>query len=213
VRGPVAPYELVRLAEYSGSIVTLGREIFRRACDEACRWHAMGFDLPISINVSARQLRDPGFLDDVSSVIRETGIAPDRVVVELTETVLATHEHGEIETLHGLRRLGCKVALDDFGTGYSSLSGLRDLPIDVVKLDQSFITDLTTSPRAAALVSAVVQLAAALDLTVVAEGVERDDQIDALAALGCHRIQGFALSRPVPPTAITGMLRDAAPRR
>ena len=208
-RGPVPPFDLIRLAEHSGAIVSLGREIFRRACEEACNWHAMGFAVPVSINVSARQLSEPTFLADVESVLQETGIAPDRVVVELTETVLATQEHGEIETLHKLRELGCLVALDDFGTGYSSLSELRDLPIDVVKLDQSFITDLTTSPRAAALVEAVIRIASALDLIVVAEGVEREDQIDALAALGCHRIQGYALSRPVEPAIITGMLRDA----
>ncbi|HWJ60430.1 MAG TPA: EAL domain-containing protein [Acidimicrobiales bacterium] len=208
-RGPVPPFELIRLAEHTGAIVSLGREIFRRACHEATQWHAMGFTVPVSINVSARQLREPSFLADVESVLHETGIATDQVVVELTETVLTTREHGEIETLHKLRELGCRVALDDFGTGYSSLSELRDLPIDVLKVDQSFITDLTTSPRAAALVDAVVRLSAALDLTVVAEGVEHDDQIDALAALGCHRIQGYALSRPVEPAIITGMLRDA----
>ncbi|MGN6695523.1 MAG: EAL domain-containing protein [Aquihabitans sp.] len=196
-RGPVPPFELIRLAEHSGAIVALGREIFRRACHEATQWHAMGFAVPVSINVSARQLREPSFLADVESVLQETGIEPGCVVAELTETVLTTREHGEIETLEKLRNLGCRIALDDFGTGYSSLSELRDLPIDVVKIDQSFMTDLTTSPRAAALVGAVVQLSEALDLTVVAEGVEHDDQIEALAALGCHRIQGYALSRPV----------------
>lgn len=208
-RGPVPPFDLIRLAEHSGAIVTLGREIFRRACSEAHQWHEMGFDLPVSINVSAVQLREPTFLADVESVLAETGIDPAQMVVELTETVLATQEHGEIETLHKLRELGCRVALDDFGTGYSSLSELRDLPIDVLKLDGSFITELTSSPRAAALVEAVIRLSDALELTVVAEGVERDDQIEALAALGCHRIQGYALSRPVAPAIITGMLRDA----
>jgi diguanylate cyclase (GGDEF)-like protein/PAS domain S-box-containing protein len=208
-RGPVAPFELIRLAEHTGAIVALGREIFRRACEEACQWHEMGFPVPVSINVSARQLREPSFLGDVESVLVETGITPGQLVVELTETVLATREHGEIETLQALRSLGCLVALDDFGTGYSSLGELRHLPIDVLKLDQSFITDLTTSPRAAALVGAVVRLAGALDLVVVAEGVEHDDQIEALAALGCHRVQGYALSRPVAPAIITGMLRDA----
>jgi diguanylate cyclase (GGDEF)-like protein/PAS domain S-box-containing protein len=210
-RGPVAPFDLIRLAEHTGAIVALGREIFRRACEEAQGWHAEGFLLPVSINVSARQLREPTFLRDVESVLAETGVAPDLVVVELTETVLATGEHGEVETLHGLRALGCRIALDDFGTGYSSLGELRDLPIDVLKIDQSFITDLTTSTRAAALVGAVIRLSAALDLTVVAEGVEEDDQIDALVALGCRRIQGFALCRPVAPAVVTGMLRDARP--
>jgi EAL domain-containing protein (putative c-di-GMP-specific phosphodiesterase class I) len=208
-RGPVAPFELIRLAEHTGAIVSLGREIFRRACHEARQWHEMGFPVPVSINVSARQLREPSFLDDVESVLQETGIEPGCLVIELTETVLATREHGEIETLQEIRSLGCRVALDDFGTGYSSLGELRDLPIDIVKLDQSFITDLTSSPRAAALVGAVIQLSTALDLDVVAEGVEQDEQIDALAALGCHRIQGYALSRPVEPAIITGMLRDA----
>jgi diguanylate cyclase (GGDEF)-like protein len=208
-RGPVAPFELIRLAEHSGAIVALGREIFRRACEDACTWHAMGFDLPVSINVSARQLREPTFLADVESVIAETGIEPGLVVVELTETLLASQEFGEIETLQKLREAGCRIALDDFGTGYSSLSELRDLPIDVIKLDQSFITDLTTSPAAAAMVVAVVRLAEALELTVVAEGVELDEQIEALTALGCHRFQGYALARPVAPSIITGMLQDA----
>lgn len=210
-RGAVPPGELIALAESSGAIVDLGREIFRRACDEACRWHAMGYHLPIHINVSARQLREPSFVDDVRAVMAETGIDPRSVTVELTETTIATREFGEADTLQALRDLGCEVALDDFGTGWSSLAELRDLPIDQVKLDQSFTTELTTSPRAAAMVSAVVALATALDLEVVAEGVERDAQIDALAALGCRRIQGFALSRAVSPEVITGMLRDARP--
>ena len=209
-RGPVAPFDLVQLAEWSGSIVSLGREIFQRACQEAKRWNELGFALPVSVNVSARQLREPSFFDDVRAVIDGCGIDPTCVVVELTETLLASQEHGEVEALVRLRQLGCKVALDDFGTGYSSLSELRDLPIDIVKLDQSFLRDLTSSPRAAALVDASIRLAKALDLVVVAEGVEEPEQIDALEALGCDRVQGFALSRPVDPSVVTGLLRDAA---
>ena len=209
VRGPVPPFELIRLAEWSGSIVSLGQEIFRRACTEACTWHAEGFDLSVAINVSARQLREPGFVDDVAAVISETGIAPGKVVVELTETLLAGKEHGEVHALAGLRGLGCRVALDDFGTGYSSLSGLRDLPIDIVKLDQAFLTGLGTSDRAAAVVDAALRLAEALDLMVVAEGVEEDNQLEALERLGCPRVQGFALSRPIAPEAVLGLLRDA----
>jgi len=209
-RGPVAPFDLVQLAEWSGSIVSLGREIFQRACQEAKRWNELGFALPVSVNVSARQLREPSFFDDVRAVIDGCGIDPSCVVVELPETLLASQEHGEVEALVRLRQLGCKVALDDFGTGYSSLSELRDLPIDIVKLDQSFLRDLTSSPRAAALVDASIRLAKALDLVVVAEGVEEPEQIDALEALGCDRVQGFALSRPVDPSVVTGLLRDAA---
>jgi EAL domain-containing protein (putative c-di-GMP-specific phosphodiesterase class I) len=137
-------------------------------------------------------------------------MAPGQVVLELTETVLATNDHGEIDTLHALRRLGCRVAIDDFGTGYSSLSELRDLPIDVVKLDQSFMTGLTESPRAAAMVEAVIRLADALDLVVVAEGVEEGAQIAALTALGCHRLQGFALFRPMSVDQVTDVLQARA---
>lgn len=208
-RGPVPPFELIRLAEDTGTIVSLGREIFRRACDDAARWHAMGFPLPVSINVSARQLREPSFVDDVREVLAETAIAPELLIIELTETLLASREHGEIATLDAVRALGCRVALDDFGTGYSSLGELRDLPIDVVKLDQVFISDLPDSTTAAAMVEAVVLLATALDLVVVAEGVEQDEQVDALSGLGCHRAQGFALARPVPAHVITGMLLDS----
>ncbi|MBX3286633.1 MAG: EAL domain-containing protein, partial [Actinobacteria bacterium] len=210
-RGPVPPFDLIRLAEHSGTIVALGHDIFERACRDARAWHDRGFDLPVSINVSARQLREPSFCDDVRKILAATGVDPSKVVLELTETVLAGRDHGEIDALHALRGLGCRVALDDFGTGYSSLSELRDLPIDVVKLDQSFITGLAASPRAAALVRAVIELADALDLVVVAEGVEEPEQVEALAGLGCHRLQGFALSRPVPSARITELLDESGP--
>ena len=205
-RGPVSPYELVRLAEQSGAIVDLGRAVLTRACAEAVEWQRLGPALTIAVNVSALQLRDPGFVDDVAAALGDTGLSPDRLVIELTETTLATDGHGEVESLQALRALGCRVALDDFGTGFSSLSGLRDLPIDVVKLDRSFITNLTNSSEATALVEAVVHLAQALELTVVAEGVETSDQYDALAALNCHRIQGFVISHPITPTEFTSLL-------
>ena len=207
-RGPVSPYELIRLAEHSGAIVDLGREILTRACTEAVGWHRLGHPISISVNVSALQLRDPRFVADVAAVVEESGIAPDRLVIELTETTLATDEHGEIDNLQALRALGCQIALDDFGTGFSSLSGLRDLPIDVVKLDRSFITNLTTSVEATALVDAVVHIADALDLTVVAEGVETPEQHQALAALRCHRIQGYVVSHPIAPTELSAYLAD-----
>ncbi|HMS88087.1 MAG TPA: EAL domain-containing protein [Acidimicrobiales bacterium] len=206
LRGPVSPYELIRLAEHSGAILELGREILTRACTEAVEWHRHGHPISISVNVSALQLRDPGFVADVVAAVERTGIAADRLVIELTETTLATDEHGEIENLQALRALGCQIALDDFGTGFSSLSGLRDLPIDVVKLDRSFITNLTTSAEATALVDAVVHIAQALELTVVAEGVETVEQYEALAALHCHRIQGYAVSHPITPDELGVLL-------
>jgi len=141
------------------------------------------------------------------ATVQRSGLAPDRVVIELTETVLADGSHGEVGALRRLRDTGFKVALDDFGTGYSSLSGLRDLPIDIVKLDRTFITDLGTSSAAAAMVEAVVRLADGLSLTVVAEGVERQDQLDLLVELGCHQVQGHLFSKAVPPDEVAAMLR------
>jgi EAL domain-containing protein (putative c-di-GMP-specific phosphodiesterase class I) len=207
VRGPVSPYQLIRLAEQLGLIVPLGREIFHRACVEAKRWHDDGFDLRVAINVSGRQLQEPGFVDDVRAVLDDTGVDAQRIVVEVTETVLAEDLESEVAVLAAIRALGCKIAIVDFGTGYSSLGGLRDLPIDVLKLDRSFITDLLVSPRDAATVEAVITLADALDLLVVAEGVEEDDQLEALCAMGCDRIQGFVISHAVSPDALTEMLQ------
>jgi EAL domain-containing protein (putative c-di-GMP-specific phosphodiesterase class I) len=180
---------------------------------DALAWHDTGHSPRVSINVSALQLRDGAFVDDVLGVIAEIGLDPGCVVIELTETVLADGSHGEVGALRRLRDAGFKVALDDFGTGYSSLSGLRDLPIDIVKLDRTFITDLGTSAAAAAMVEAVVRLADGLSLTVVAEGVERRDQLDLLVELGCHQVQGHLFSEAVPPEEVADMLRreDATP--
>lgn len=158
--------------------------------------------------MSARQLREPGFDDDVSRIIREVGIAPHKVVFELTETVLATNHHGEGASLQRLRDLGCLVALDDFGTGYSSLSSLRDLPIDVVKLDRSFVLDLGVAPDASSMVSAVVDLTETLGLLLVAEGVDHRRQVQMLVELGCPRYQGFVFSEAIRPEALTTLLRD-----
>jgi EAL domain-containing protein (putative c-di-GMP-specific phosphodiesterase class I) len=138
-------------------------------------------------------------------VMASTGIAPELVAIELTETVLADG-HGEVAALRALRELGCRIALDDFGTGFSSLSGLRDLPIDVVKLDRSFITPLPEDRQGAAMVEAVIRLAEALDLMVVAEGVETEAQALELRALGCPRLQGYLISRPVPPDELVRFL-------
>ena len=210
-RGPVAPFDLIQLAERSGTIVRLGREILCRACADAQHWHDLGYPVGTAVNVSARQLREPGFVDEVRDVLADTGLLPRCLTIELTETVVVANEHGEIATLEALRELGCQVALDDFGTGYSSLAELHNLPIDVVKLDQAFIRDLDASPRSAALVSSVVALAKALGLHVIAEGVERESQMSALTELGCDHLQGFALSRPLDRAALEELLVASRP--
>ena len=205
--GQISPFELIRLAEQSGAITTLGEEIFRRACRQAKNWHDQGLDLSISINVSARQLQEPGLSEVVAEVLEQTGLDADRVVIELTETVLASNEHGEVDALHRLRALGCQVAVDDFGTGYSTLAALRDLPVDTVKLDRSFTTDIDTDPKAEALAEGIIRLADSLELQVVAEGVETSAQVDSLHAMGCHLVQGYAMGRPVTPDRLADEIR------
>lgn len=209
-RDPVSPFELIRQAEHAGTIVQLGRQILERAVNQAKRWQDAGYEFGVGVNVSARQLREPGFVDEVCTVLADAGLEARWLTIELTETVIVANEHDEIAALERLRALGCCVALDDFGTGYSSLSELHDLPIDIVKLDQAFIRSLDESPRAASMVEAVVRLARALDLVVVAEGVERDAQIAVLRDLHCHLLQGFALCRPLDPAAFQEFLQATA---
>jgi diguanylate cyclase (GGDEF)-like protein/PAS domain S-box-containing protein len=206
-RGPVSPLDLVLLAEAMGLIVPLGRQILERACCQARAWHDQGIDLRVSVNVSLGQLEAPGFVVDVEKVLADTGVDPTRLVLEVTETILATDLAEIASTLEELRAFGCRIAMDDFGTGYSSLGSLRDLPIDVLKLDRALITDLPASDRAMAAVEAVIRLAERLELDVVAEGVEETDQLEALCAMGCDGIQGFVIARPVPADELDALLR------
>ena len=212
-RGPVDPFDLVRLAEASGAIVGLGLEVFRRACEQGRRWHDLGLDIGVSVNVSAVQLREPTFVRDVVAVLHDTGIDPHRVTVELTETVAAAGEHGESKTLDELRRRGCRVSIDDFGTGYSSLGGIAGLPVDAVKVDRSFLVDVPESPRALALIDAMRRMAEALDLDIVVEGVETPAQMEALRTLDLRLLQGFALGVPRPADATTELLERDRLRR
>jgi diguanylate cyclase (GGDEF)-like protein/PAS domain S-box-containing protein len=194
-RGAVPPAEVIAVAESTELIVPLGREILCRACKDLVGFAAEGFDLRVSVNVSQRQLAEPGFADEVAAILADTGAAAGSLVLEVTETVLAREVQAVASVLGALRDLGCHVAMDDFGTGYSSLATLRDLPIDVLKLDRSFITGLP-SPQATTMVEAIIHLARSLELQVVAEGVEEPEQLEALVAMGCERIQGFVISRP-----------------
>jgi diguanylate cyclase (GGDEF)-like protein/PAS domain S-box-containing protein len=197
-RGPVSPLQLVLLAEATGLIVPLGHQILDRACRQARTWQDRGLDLRVAVNVSRSQLEADGFVADVADVIAMTGVDPAHLVLEITETALAVDVSAIASVLHELRGFGCHIAMDDFGTGYSSLGSLRDLPIDVLKLDRTFITDLPHSERATAAVDAVIRLADRLDLMVVAEGVEDEAQLETLCALGCDRIQGYAVAHPLP---------------
>ena len=161
----------------------------------------------MSVNVSARQLAQPGFTDQVTAVLGRTGFDPGDLCLEITESVLIDDVGSARQALDELRRLGVAVAVDDFGTGYSSLTYLRNFPIDVVKVDRSFVAELDERPQDQAIVSAVVELGHTLDLTTIAEGVETERQLELLRVLGCDLAQGFHFARPRPPEEITNLIR------
>jgi diguanylate cyclase (GGDEF)-like protein len=196
-RGVVGPDRFIPVLEETGLICVVGRWVLEEACRQTAAWQAMGQDLYVSVNLSARQLDGGGLVDDVAAVLSMTGLRPGSLVLELTETTLMEDTVAATRCLDGLKALGVRVALDDFGTGYSSLSYLRQLPIDILKIDRSFISTSSDSPEAAACVHMLVQLGQSLGLRTLAEGVERDEQLDRLAREGCDDVQGYLFSRPL----------------
>ena len=191
----VSPAEFIPVAEATGLLIGLGRRVLANACRQAAGWSA---PTAVSVNVSPSQLHTEGLADYARQILRATGLAPDRLVIELTEGALVEDEAAVIRTLEELRAEGILVALDDFGTGYSSLAYLEGLPLDIVKLDRAFVASLGTSDRAEGVLSGAIELAHALGLQVVAEGVETSQQAHILFLLGCDLAQGFLFARPGP---------------
>ncbi|MBS0554354.1 MAG: EAL domain-containing protein, partial [Proteobacteria bacterium] len=196
--GLVSPAEFIPIAEETGLIVPIGEWVLRTACAQHAAWRAAG-RLPIRmmVNISARQFRDHGFVDMVRRVLRETGMPPHLLTLELTESILMDDTRQGIVLLEELRLLGLRVALDDFGTGYSSLGYLKRFPIDELKIDRLFVRDIDRNPRDAALAAAIISIGHSLGLCVVGEGVETAAQLDTLASHGCDFVQGFHFSPPV----------------
>jgi len=212
-RGTLAPAEFIELAEESGLILPLGTWVLEEACRQIARWQQrFGDKLPlrVSINVSAHQLAQPEIIDQIERAISEAGADPGRLALEITETVLMEHGEAPVTTLEPLKRLGSPLVLDDFGTGYSSLSYLRRLPIDILKLDQSFVAELGPTGEGRGIVAAILQMAHVLDTTVVAEGVETEEQLQLLAEMGCDLAQGYLFARPMPAHEMTDLLAAAA---
>jgi len=205
--GIVPPADFIGLAEDTGLIVDIGALVLRTACFQTRAWQARGLGrLRVAVNISARQLQQASFLEQVVQVLDETGLESDCLGLELTETSIIENAESAAELLTELRKLGVSVAIDDFGTGYSSLSYLKQLPIDTVKLDRSFVNDATTNPDDAALVMAVVTLAHNLRLKVIAEGVETEEQMNFLRLLRCDEGQGYLFSKPVPANVFEGLV-------
>ena len=196
-RGPVHPAEFIPLAEESGLILPLGRWVLTEACRQLAVWRAQGRpDLRVTVNLSARQFADPELIDVVAEALAKACLPADALWLEITESVLMEEVEATANTLYALKRLGVHLAVDDFGTGYSSLSYLKRFPVDLLKIDRSFIDGLGTDPEDGAIVLAIVSLAQALRLEVVAEGVEHFHQLEALHRLGCDAVQGYLLARP-----------------
>lgn len=207
-RGLLQPSEFVAEAERSGAIIRLGAWAFAEACRQARAWQRAGLEPPVvAVNLSAVQLHHPTLVSELANALRDSGVAPSRVEIEITESAMIGDVEETLGRLRALRGLGLELAIDDFGTGYSSLTYLQRLPATAVKLDRTFIVGLETSPQSQRIVSAVIALAHGLSLRVTAEGVETDRQLEMLRERGCDEVQGFLLSPPVDAAELSVQLK------
>lgn len=208
-KGLVLPSNFIALAEETGVIVQLGAWAFEAACKQAKAWDDAGYQFGrLGINISVKQLGQSNLIQEMERIIQETGVRPQLIEIELTETVLMENVERTIMLLGALKKLGIQVAIDDFGTGYSSLNYLKQLPIDRLKIDQTFVKDITLDPDAAEVVSAIIAMAQNLRLEVIAEGVETWGQLEFLRFHQCEEVQGFLLSRPLEADAMTLLLAE-----
>jgi diguanylate cyclase (GGDEF)-like protein len=211
-RGMIPPDKFIPLADETGLISEIGAWVLFEACAQTRRWHEAGFPgLKVSVNVSAVQFRQNDLVQLVGTALAQTALPPSCLDLEITETVLMQDADVTIETLRGLKAMGVSISVDDFGTGYSSLAYLRRFPIDTLKIDKSFMRDVTSDGQNAAIVRTVIALARSLGLQSVAEGVETIAQVEFLRAEGCDRLQGYYFARPLAPAALLELLRAAAP--
>jgi diguanylate cyclase (GGDEF)-like protein len=212
----VAPDRFIPLAEETGLIIPIGRWVLHEACRQAARWqnsHPGSTPLDMSVNVSGRQLHDPWFAADAAAALAASGLPPDRLVLEVTESVLVRPDGPMRESLEQLRRHGVRIAIDDFGTGYSAFSSLQHLPVDILKIDKSFVDDVRGAGRDAILVHVILRLGAEMNLEVVAEGIENGHQAAELITLECPRGQGYYFGRAVDAEGIDRLMAEQALRR
>jgi diguanylate cyclase (GGDEF)-like protein len=207
VRGVVGPAEFVPILEDTGMINSIGAWVLRQACSSCAAWRRAGSDLTISVNVSMRQLEADSLIADIEGALRHSGLDPESLLIEITETALMRDAWVAIERLNRVKDLGVRIAIDDFGTGYSSLAYLRQFPVDALKIDRSFIATMRESTEAAALTHALVKLGHTLGLETVAEGIERSDQLQSLRLNECDSGQGYLFSAPIQAVAVRPFLQ------
>ena len=211
-RGPVSPAQFIPVAEDCGLIVPIGNWVLREACKQARAWLDAGLSLgTMAVNISAMEFRHDNFLESVFAILGETGLDPKSLELELTESVLMKRAESAASVLHTLKARGVQVAVDDFGTGYSSLSYLRKFPVDALKIDQSFVREITIVPEDTSIVTAIISMARSLKLRVVAEGVEKLAELEFLQAHQCEEAQGYYFSRPVLPEEFAKLLKTGIP--
>ncbi|HLM79309.1 MAG TPA: EAL domain-containing protein [Terriglobales bacterium] len=210
--GLVPPDKFIRIAENSGLVMPIGEWVLRTACSQAWKWQDEGLPaVPVAVNVSAVQFRQEGFCELILRVLHETGLAPQYLELELTESLLLSNAHVTFPVLQDLRAMGLKLAIDDFGTGYSSLSYLKQFPVGKLKIDRSFIRDVAVNPDDAAITTAIISMAKSLSLKVIAEGAEDEAQMSFLRAHQCDEIQGYYFSKPLAVDKVAEKLRDDSP--
>ena len=198
-KGFIPPVSFIDVAEQTGLIVELGQWVLESACAWAAQLEEDEGPAPaVSVNISMRQLRDPNFFKTVQRVLLSTGLAPGRLLLEITESMALTIEY-TADVLSNLRETGVRIAIDDFGTGYATLSSLQGLPVDIVKIDKSFIRGMETGSVSEAIVQAIVSMSQALDFYIIAEGVETEPELQQVTASGCNAAQGYLICHPLPP--------------
>ncbi len=207
-RGVISPDNFIPMLEDSGMIVDVGRWVLLESCRQASIWKARGYETTMSVNVAMRQLENDSFVEHVREALAATGLAPGSLIIEVTESTLMRDADATVSRLEKLKELGVMIAIDDFGTGYSSLAYLRQFPVDILKIDRSFVADMDGRPDAAALIHTLVELGRALGLSTLAEGIEDMSQLESLRIEQCDSGQGFIFSKPVLPSEIEERLAD-----